>query len=105
MIWYDSPMSCMSPYSIPLCTIFTKCPAPSEPTQSQHGVPSATLAAMAWKMGLTCGHAARHARADVEHPLRLHVLRAAHGVREVRVAAVDEDVPLLEQREQLFDEV
>ena len=43
-------MSCMSPYSMPLWTILTKCPAPSGPTQSQQGVPSATLAAMAWKI-------------------------------------------------------
>ena len=33
-------MSCMSAYSMPLCTIFTKCPAPSAPTCVQHGVPS-----------------------------------------------------------------
>lgn len=30
--WYASQMSCMSPYSMPLWTIFTKCPAPSSPT-------------------------------------------------------------------------
>ncbi len=46
-------MSCMSPYSIPLCTIFTKWPAPFSPTQSQQGVPSAIFAAIAWKIGLT----------------------------------------------------
>ncbi len=46
-------MSCMSPYSIPLWTIFTKWPAPFSPTQSQHGVPSSVLAAIAWKMGFT----------------------------------------------------
>ena len=51
-------MSCMSPYSMPLWTIFTKWPAPSSPTQSQQGVPSATLAAIAWKIGFTCGQAA-----------------------------------------------
>ena len=48
----------MSPYSMPLWTIFTKWPAPFSPTQSQQGVPSATLAAMAWKMAFTCGQAA-----------------------------------------------
>ena len=37
-------MSCMSAYSMPLCTIFTKCPAPSVPTCVQHGVPSTTAA-------------------------------------------------------------
>ena len=41
----DSAISCMSAYSMPLCTIFTKCPAPSVPTWVQHGVPS-TCAAM-----------------------------------------------------------
>ena len=66
-------MSCMSPYSIPLWTILTKCPEPDWPTfnsnqkclrnesrsnrneitQSQHGSPSA-LAAIFWNIGLTC---------------------------------------------------
>ena len=43
---------------MPLWTIFTKCPAPFSPTQSQHGEPSSTLAQMAWKIGLTDSHAA-----------------------------------------------
>ena len=30
----------MSAYSMPLCTILTKCPAPSGPTCVQHGSPS-----------------------------------------------------------------
>ena len=58
MSWYASQMSCMSPYSMPLWTIFTKWPAPFSPTQSQQGEPSSTLAQIAWKMGLTNGHAA-----------------------------------------------
>ena len=62
-------MSCMSPYSMPLCTILTKWPAPSGPTQSQQGVPSATLAAMAWKIGFTCGHAAGSPPGMIEGPL------------------------------------
>ncbi len=37
-------MSCMSAYSMPLCTILTKCPAPSGPTCVTHGVPSAAFA-------------------------------------------------------------
>ncbi len=49
--WYASAMICMSPYSMPLCTILTKWPAPFSPTQSQQGTPlgspSGTLAAMA----------------------------------------------------------
>ena len=55
-------MICMSPYSMPLCTILTKWPAPFSPTQSQQGVPfgspSGTLAATAWKIGLMWGQAA-----------------------------------------------
>ena len=107
-------MSCMSPYSMPLWTILTKWPAPSGPTQSQHGasLPSVsfTLAAIAWKIGLTSGHAvgsppgmiarplqrpllaAGDAGADVEDALRGQLLHAAGGVGEVGVAAVDEDV-------------
>lgn len=37
----------MSPYSIPLCTILTKCPAPFSPTQSQQGS-EPTFAQIAW---------------------------------------------------------
>jgi len=33
-------MNCMSAYSMPLCTILTKCPAPSVPIQVQQGSPS-----------------------------------------------------------------
>ena len=43
-------MSCMSAYSMPLCTILTKWPAPSGPTCTQHGVPS-TWAAIDSKIG------------------------------------------------------
>ena len=43
-------MSCMSAYSMPLCTILTKWPAPSGPTCVQHGVPS-TWAAIDSKIG------------------------------------------------------
>ena len=50
--WYASPMSCMSEYSIPLCTIFTKWPEPSSPMWVQHAVPS-TLAEMSSSMGPT----------------------------------------------------
>eukprot|EP01139_Manchomonas_bermudensis_P012829 Amastigsp_a350122_9.p3 type:complete len:139 gc:universal Amastigsp_a350122_9:551-967(+) len=55
--WYASQMSCMSPYSTPLCTIFTKCPEPPAPTQSQQGS-SPDLAAIDWKIGRRVGHAA-----------------------------------------------
>jgi hypothetical protein len=40
----------MSAYSMPLCTIFTKWPAPSGPTCTQHGSPS-TLAEMSSSSG------------------------------------------------------
>ena len=59
----------MSPYSIPLWTIFTKCPAPSLPTQSQQGVPSSTFAAIAWKIGATWGQAAAEPPGMMEGPL------------------------------------
>ena len=32
MISKPSAYDCISPYSMPLCTIFTKCPAPDAPT-------------------------------------------------------------------------
>ena len=44
-------MSCMSAYSMPLCTIFTKWPAPSVPTCVTHGSPSGATAAMVCRIG------------------------------------------------------
>src|SRR5437763_4244497 len=52
---YASAMSSMSPYSMPLCTIFTKCPAPSVPTCVTHG-PESLLAAIASNTGLIDSH-------------------------------------------------
>ena len=49
--------------------------------------------------------AARHAGADVEQAARLEILGAADAVGEVGVAAVDDDVALVEQRHQLVDQV
>jgi hypothetical protein len=49
--------------------------------------------------------AARHARADKEEALRLQRLGAADGVGEMRVAPVDQDVALVEQRHELADEI
>ena len=49
-------MSCMSPYSMPLWTILTKCPLPPSPTQSQQGS-SPALAQIAWNIGLMAGQA------------------------------------------------
>ncbi len=42
---YASPITCISAYSMPLCTILTKWPAPSVPMWVTHGSPF-TLAAM-----------------------------------------------------------
>ena len=58
----------MSPYSMPLCTIFTKWPAPFSPTQSQQGVPSSVFAAIAWKIGFTSGQAAGVPPGMIEGP-------------------------------------
>ena len=52
---HASAMSCMSPYSIPLCTIFTKCPAPSGPTCVTHG-PASVLAAIASRTSFSASH-------------------------------------------------
>ena len=105
-------MSCMSAYSMPLCTIFTKCPAPSGPTCVVHGTPS-TFAAIASSIGPRAlprfGRAARHDRRAVERALlasgHAHADEvdallpqrglAAAGVDEVRVAAVDDHVARL----------
>ena len=54
---YDSAISCMSPYSIPLWTIFTKWPAPPGPMYSTHGAPSSAFAAMARRIGASASHA------------------------------------------------
>ena len=99
---------------MPLCTIFTKCPAPSSPTQSQQGVPSSTLAAIAWKIGFTCGHAAGLPPGIIDGPLRAPSsppetpvpinripFSASAFVRRVesrkqRVAAINNDVALFE---------
>ena len=48
---YASAISCMSAYSMPLCTIFTKCPAPSGPTWVQQGAPSDAFAAIVSSSG------------------------------------------------------
>ena len=47
---------------------------------------------------------ARDARADEEETLGLELVRPADRVGVVRVAAVDDDVALLEVRGQLVDE-
>ena len=48
-----SDISCISAYSIPLWTIFTKCPAPPSPIHLQHTVPSEFFAAADCNIFLT----------------------------------------------------
>ena len=47
---------------------------------------------------------AGNAGSDVEQPFAFDIFRPAIGVFEERVAAVDDDVPGFEVREELFDE-
>src|SRR5690606_24580173 len=46
-----------------------------------------------------------HARADEAKALRLELASAPDRIREIRVAAVDDDVAGLEEREELLDEL
>ena len=103
-------MSCMSPYSMPLWTILTKCPAPSGPTCVTHG-PASVFAAIASSTSLDARprlvRSARHERRaeaarpssppDTPQPTKWSPLRAQRRlaparVLEPRVAAVDQDV-------------
>ena len=117
---YASAMSCMSAYSMPLCTIFTKWPAPSGPTCTQHGSPS-TLAEMSSSSGPSDSYdsgeppgmmlgpcSAPSSPPDTPVPTKcrprsLQRRLAPPGVREVRVAGVDQHVARLEQRRELVD--
>ena len=105
---------------MPLCTIFTKWPAPSAPTWVQHGVPS-TWAEIDSSSGPSDSYASLVPPGMMLGPLSapssppempvptkwmpaLPQRRlAAPGVREVRVAAVDDDVARFEQRRELVD--
>jgi hypothetical protein len=109
----------MSAYSMPLCTIFTKWPAPSWPTCVTHGSPSATAAIERDRAERhprlvgTAGHerraeqrallAAGDAHADEVEAALAHRLLAADGVGEQRVAAVDDDVAGLEDLHERLD--
>ncbi len=62
-------MSCMSAYSMPLCTIFTKWPAPSWPTCVTHGSPSAT-AAIDFRIGPSVAQASSEPPGMIEGPRR-----------------------------------
>ena len=113
-------MSCMSAYSMPLCTILTKWPAPSWPTWVTHGSPSATAAIDSQDRaeghpGLVgaAGHdrravqrallAAGDAGADEVDAGLAHRLLAADRVGEEGVAAVDDDVARLEDLDERVD--
>ena len=61
-------MSCMSAYSMPLWTIFTKCPAPSGPTWVVHGTPS-TLAAIASSIGPSAAYDSGDPPGMIDGPL------------------------------------
>src|SRR6266511_4312177 len=111
---YASAMSCMSAYSMPLWTIFTKCPAPSGPTWVQHGTPS-TLDALDSRVALL--GAARHDARAVERALLAagdtgaDEVQAAlgegalppAGVLEPGVAAVDQHVARFQEGGELVD--
>ena len=62
-------MICMSPYSMPLCTIFTKCPAPSGPTWVTHG-PVSVFAEIASSTSLIRSQAASDPPGMIEGPNR-----------------------------------
>ena len=59
----------MSAYSMPLCTVLTKCPAPSGPIQAAQGAPR-KRAAIASKTGATRSQAARVPPPMIEGPWR-----------------------------------
>jgi hypothetical protein len=105
---------------MPLCTIFTKWPAPSGPTCAQQGVPStcAAIDSRTAEGGVGVVGAADHDRGPVQGALLAagdtHAdevqallgqrLLTAAGVPVVRVAGVHHDVALVEQRHQLVDD-
>ena len=97
-------MSCMSAYSMPLCTIFTKWPAPSAPMWVQHGLAvdlGRDVLEQRSERVVGLRRAAGHDRGPVQrallaagdaHPDEVQALApqrllAAPGVEEVRVAA------------------
>ncbi len=59
----------MSAYSMPLCTVLTKCPAPSVPIQVAQGVPS-NFAAIASRIGATRSQAGFGPPPMIEGPCR-----------------------------------
>ncbi len=64
---YDSAISCMSAYSMPLWIIFTKWPAPSVPTCVTHGSPS-TTAAIEARIGPSVSYASAEPPGMIDGP-------------------------------------
>src|ERR1051326_3727259 len=112
-----SAYACMRPYSMPLCTIFTKWPEPdgpqwrnprsAVPSARRPGlggpspVPGARVSTIGWRgrtpaadhqtvAALEPPDATARADVDVEDLLRAQHLRPASVVLEVRVPAVDD---------------
>ncbi len=105
---------------MPLCTILTKCPAPSGPMCVQQGTPStcAEISSSSGPSGLVrLGRAARHDRrpvqcalltagdagADEVQPALAYRLLASNGVGVERIAAVDDDVAFFHRVGELVD--
>jgi hypothetical protein len=110
----------MSPYSIPLCTIFTKCPAPSGPQCVTHGPESSARGDRFEHVADALPRFARAARHERRTEARAVFAAGDAGADEVqvalaqrasrrlrvlepRVAAVDDDVAVVEQRQQLVE--
>ena len=107
---YASEMSCMSPYSMPLCTILTKLPGAAG-THIRHARAAVRLRAHLLhhvfddveRRAVAAGHhrgavtsallAAGDAHAEVKKTLLRSVLLATLGVLVPLVAAVDDDIP------------
>ena len=113
-------MSCMSAYSMPLCTIFTKWPDAVGADEGaaglvvdvggddlEEGPELAVGVAVAPRHDRRALERADLAAGDADpdepHPLLGERVVAAHGVPPVGVARVDDDVALVEQREELVE--
>mmetsp|Transcript_7781 Transcript_7781/g.31216 ORF Transcript_7781/g.31216 Transcript_7781/m.31216 type:complete len:224 (+) Transcript_7781:1855-2526(+) len=66
---YASEMSCMSPYSMPLCTILTKFPAPPGPTYVTHA-PESVCALTGFKISAMISYASLDPPGIMDGPLR-----------------------------------
>src|ERR671925_392271 len=98
-----SPYACISPYSMPLWTIFVKWPAPTGPTCTKP--PSGARASKIGRTTATCSSSPPAAGPGVDEPdAPAHQSRAVTlRVAPVAVAAVDDDVARLHEVGQLVD--